>query len=561
MDHRTPLRILAPAAAAASLVGLAGAQSTLFQLDGVAANDRFGQAVAAAGDVNGDGVGDVIVGAPENGNIFGGGTGYASVHSGADGALLLTVNGNGGPDAYGNSVAGVGDLDGDGLGDVAVGAPFDDGPGLSRGRVEVYSGATGALLHAFVGDLDGDRLGHKVAAAGDVNGDGVPDIAACAFGSDVVTLNSGTTFVWSGLDGSLLQRWEGATNNAHLGVSIAAAGDVDGDGSGDLFVGGLTGDVQLLSGATGAALGTYPAPAANDVWGASLDVAGDLDGDGWPELLVGAPQNSVFGSGAGYARLLDGASGATLAEFVGDQQGDEFGSSVAAIGDHDGDGTPDYLIGAPASPDPARRGYARVHSGATGALLKQFLAVDGTTRLGHSVAALGDLQGDGAVDYAVGEPDAADPGILSGQVIVASGVGFVCTPPVVYCVSLPNTSGAAGSIGSSGTNSVAANDLVLSASGCPSGQVGIFFYGTSRAFVPLSSGIRCVGGQIFRLPPALTVDAAGAVSTPLDLAGLPNASGQIAVGETWHFQFWFRDPGDGLGGTNLTDALEVTFCP
>ena len=548
-------------AAIAVLSGLSSAQSTQFLIDGAGANDRFGQAVAAAGDVNDDGVPDLVVGAPQNGSIFAGGPGYARVHSGVDGSVLLTVPYGGGPAAFGSTVAGLGDLDGDGSSDIAVGAPFDDGPGVTRGLVSIHSGSTGAVLFSYPGEVDGDRLGHTVAAAGDLNGDGVPDFAACAFNSDVVTLNSGTTIAWSGVDGSELHRWEGETNNAHFGVAIRAAGDVNSDGSDDLLVGGLTGDLQLFSGATGEVLRTYPTPSADQAFGASLDIAGDLDGDGWPELLVGAPQTSFFNGGPGFARLLDGASGGLLFEFTGDLVGDEFGTSVAAIGDHDRDGVDDYLVGAPVTADTDRPGYVRIYSGVDGQIIAQLLAEDGTSALGTSAVALGDLDGDGAVDYALGEPGAGDPGIFSGQVLVAAGDEFECLAPKTYCLALPNTSGGPAAIAFSGSNSVAANDLVLQVSGAPAGQAGIFFYGSSRAFAPLSSGIRCVGGQIFRVQPALSIAADGSASTPLDLENLPNPLGQISEGQLWNFQFWFRDPTDAFGGTNLSDALEVGFCP
>ena len=543
------------------LTAAAPAQSTLFEIDGDGQNDRFGNSVSPAGDVDNDGVEDFVVGAPENGNVFSGGTGYARVYSGVDASVLLTISGVGGAIAFGNSVAGVGDLNGDGHGDIAVGAPFEDGPGLSRGRIYVYSGIDGSLIRTFTGVVDGGRLGHTVASAGDANGDGVPDIAGCAFNSDVNGLNTGTVVVWSGATGSELQRHEGNDNNAHLGVSMSCVGDANGDGRDDLLVGGEAGPVYLFSGATGSTLRTYSSPSSSDLFGSSVAGLGDLTGDGFPEVLIGAPQNSVFGSSAGYARVLNGSTGQLIDEFVGDQVGNQFGYAVAPAGDHDGDGTLDYLVGAPGSSQQNTPGYARVYSGANGAILRVFIGEDDSSRIGAAVTCLGDLHGDGSTEIVIAEPDAGTPGVFSGQIEVFSGSAPVCGAPANFCLSLPNSSGQAGAITFTGSSSVAANDLVLHASACPPGQFGLFFYGSTQVFVPFGSGIRCVGGQLFRLQPPQTVDGSGSASLALDINAPANPLGQVSVGQTWNYQFWFRDPGDGGAGTNQTDGLEVTFCP
>lgn len=555
--NRTLIRI----AGFGLLTAAAQAQTTLFAIDGDGANDRFGNSVAPAGDVNNDGVDDFIVGAPENSNPFAGGTGYARVYSGVDASVLLTVAGVGGSIAFGNSVAGLGDLNADGHDDFAVGAPFEDGPGLTRGRIYVYSGADGSLIRAFTGTTDGDRLGHTVASAGDANGDGVQDIAGCAFNSDVNALNSGTVVIWSGVNGAELQRYEGNGSNAHLGLSMASVGDVDADGKDDLLVGGQAGPVYLFSGGTGNAVRTYASPAALDLFGSSVANLGDLTGDGFPEIMIGASQNSVFGTGAGYVRVMNGSTGAVITEFVGDKVGNQFGAAVAPAGDLDGDGTLDYLIGAPGSSQQNDPGYARVYSGANGAILKAFIGEDDTSHIGTAVALLGDLQGDGSTEIAVAEPDAGTPGVFSGQIEVFSGSAVVCNGPVNYCLSLPNSTGQSAAITFAGSNSVAANDLVLHASSCPPGQVGLFFYGSAQVFVPFGSGIRCVGGQLFRLQPTLTTGGGGNASMALDINAPGNPPGQFSVGQTWNFQLWFRDPGDGAAGTNQTDGLEVKFCP
>ncbi|MFG0315984.1 MAG: integrin alpha, partial [Planctomycetota bacterium JB042] len=142
----------------------AAAQRTLFESAGGAAGDRHGHAVAVIDDVNGDGVRDLVVGAPMA-DPAGVDSGAAVVLSGADGGLLLTLAGTAAGDSFGRDVAGAGDVDGDGVGDVVVAA---HGPAGAPGYARVFSGATGAVLHTFVGAHAGDRV-HSVAGGGDVD--------------------------------------------------------------------------------------------------------------------------------------------------------------------------------------------------------------------------------------------------------------------------------------------------------------------------------------------------------------------------------------------------------
>jgi hypothetical protein len=135
-----------------------------------------------------------------------------------------------------------------------------------------------------------------------------------------------------------------------------------------------------------------------------------------------------------------------------------------------------------------------------------------------------------------------------------------CQDPVSFCTSTVNSSSATGAIGASGTPSIAANDFTLSAWGIPPNQPGIFFYGPNQVQMPLGDGFRCVGGNIYRLPPTSTT-IWGDVTYDLDIGSPPSASGQIADGSTWNFQFWFRDPAAQNMGHNLTDGLSVSFCP
>lgn len=129
-----------------------------------------------------------------------------------------------------------------------------------------------------------------------------------------------------------------------------------------------------------------------------------------------------------------------------------------------------------------------------------------------------------------------------------------------YCVAGVNSVGAGAHMCSSGSASVAANDLVLTCSDLPPNQFGLFYYGTSQDFAPLGNGFRCVGGQLFRLPMD-QASGAGVASRALDNTAPPHAAGLISAGDTWTFQFWYRDPAGGGAGFNLSDAHVVTFTP
>jgi uncharacterized protein (TIGR03790 family) len=134
-----------------------------------------------------------------------------------------------------------------------------------------------------------------------------------------------------------------------------------------------------------------------------------------------------------------------------------------------------------------------------------------------------------------------------------------CPAAEPYCVGAPNSVGAGALIGHTGSLSLAANDLVLIAGGCPPGEFGIFFYGQGQTQTPLGDGFLCVASNHARYG-ALSTDGAGNASQPVDYGAPPLLAAEITVGSTWSFQFWYRDPGAGGAGSNTTDAFEATFC-
>ena len=132
-----------------------------------------------------------------------------------------------------------------------------------------------------------------------------------------------------------------------------------------------------------------------------------------------------------------------------------------------------------------------------------------------------------------------------------------------YCGALANSTGAAASIGWSGSTSIAENTFELNAANLPAGQPGLFYYGPNQIQLPFGDGLRCVGGGAFRLQPTLVPNGAGQVARLLDFTQGPPSTGPgaIAPGDLVNFQYWYRDPAAGMSGFNLTDGLAATFAP
>ncbi len=336
----------------------------------------------------------------------------------------------------GLSLAFVGDIDRDGKAELLLGAPgASPGGHVGAGSAYLYSGDTFALLHQFDGQFTGEDFGVSVAGAGDINGDGVPDLLIGAdFGSN--RTNPGSVFIYSGRDFSLLARLDGAASGDLFGTSLASLGDLNGDGRPDFAVGAIGFDPDISRTDAGAVYvyeGTPPptlirrldGAAAQDSFGISVAGAGDVNRDRVPDLLVGADLADPAGRlNAGSAYLFSGSTFSLLKRFDGQAAGDSFGTSVAGVGDVNGDGTPDLLVGAPAaSPGGvAGAGSAYLYSGADDSLLHRFDGGAVAGDFGWSLAGAGDVNGDGSSDLLVGA-DLANPaaGTNAGSVFLYSG--------------------------------------------------------------------------------------------------------------------------------------------
>lgn len=342
--------------------------AALWMVEGAAAGYRLGSALAAAGDIDGDGVGDVVASAPG----YASDRGYVRVYSGANGGLIRSIYGASAGDRFGAAVAGAGLIDADAVPDVIVGIP---GISNGAGRVEARSGASGALIHGFDGPAAGDALGTSVGGGHDLNGDGVPDLFAGAPGNDSNGDGAGMARAWSGANGATFFTRYGDGALDGFGRSVAVIASTDGDARGEAVAGAPErgnpqggegpGYVRVfgVSGAAWATKFTAAGVAARDAFGCAVAAAGDVNQDGFMDVAVGADQDPAIPvvGGAGYVRILSGRDGSVLQSVSGAAAGDALGYAVAAAGDTDADGTPDVITGAPLDDAPcANTGSSRV---------------------------------------------------------------------------------------------------------------------------------------------------------------------------------------------------------
>ncbi len=395
----------------------------------------FGDVVAPAGDVNGDGYSDVIVGARlyDNGNLT---EGRAQVYHGSANGLSTThawsVEGNQDFCGFATSVATAGDVNGDGYSDVVVGAWTYDTPTMDAGRVFVYHGsATGLSTSAsrvLSGSESGAYFGRSVSTAGDVNGDGYSDIVVGAPGVDVTPgSDTGRWYIYlgsaSGISATASYASTHTTPEAGYGSRVGFAGDVNGDGYGDVIIGvpdyssnqsdeGRVG--VYLGSATGVMtlLWLKESNLAGDQYGWSVGCAGDVNADGYSDIVIGAPGHDAglfLGAGRAYVHLGSAVGPSQTPDWAGqiNQVGGAVGSSVFTAGDVNGDGYSDVIVGARLYDNgELNEGVVAVFMGGASGL-NEVLRWTGqmgqsSANFGVSVATAGDVNGDGYSDVIVG---------------------------------------------------------------------------------------------------------------------------------------------------------------
>ncbi|MCB9915592.1 MAG: FG-GAP repeat protein [Planctomycetes bacterium] len=542
----------------------AEAQQDLFFYAGLNAGQRFGACVAGGADVNGDGVADALVGAPYD-VTNGVNAGAAYVRSGATGALLFSFHGDSSGDLFGSAVA-LGDLDGDGRAEVIVGAYGDDAGGTDAGTVYVYSGLDGSLVRTLVG-AKGQHQGFALAFVPDANGDGTGDVLVGARAADFSATNAGCARLYAGLDGALLQEVHGEVAYDLFGSAVAGLDDVDGDGRGDLLVGSYlsdfsgpgAGSAYVYSGATGNMLYALRGQAAGDAFGYALADAGDVNGDGRSDLLVGAPSADGAGQNTGRVNLYSGANGALLASYFGDAAGDNFGCALAGDLRLDADGVPDFVVGVPAADV----------GGTSAGLVRLVSGADG-----HVIA---DVHGAGAgarLGASVARLGDTDLDGRSELLLGAWGedAGAGAFSGVVHVLSFSSAPVLVSNYCTAGINSDGFGAL-MSHLGTTSVAANDFELvatgvpaGEPGLFFYGSTQVQDPFGDGFRCVGGgifrlniVAADAGGQAALAVDLANPREEAGRILPGSSWNFQVWYRDGGSTNSGFNLSDGLAATF--
>lgn len=334
-------------------------------------------------------------------------------------------------EVYGTSCVALGDVTADGIGDYAVGAPGHDGVGMvNNGRVQLFSGADGALVHEFEGAISYESLGVALAALPDLDGDLVPDLAIGSRGGP------GSVGIWSGSTRTLIRTIAAPVDADDFGESLAVLADFSGNGVDELAIGAERGAVGGLGvGAVyvfdlddGSQHWLASGAAVGDAFGRAVSRIADVDSDGFDDLLVAAPGYDPAGfSNAGAVHLLSGATGVQILQVDGDGNGLYSGTSVLGLDDLNADGTPDFAIGSVRDTPGTGLfvGSVSVRSGADGSEIRLDWGDEGNENYGAALAEAGDLDGDGIGDWLVGAPGS----VYGGRVYVSasSAQGILAT--------------------------------------------------------------------------------------------------------------------------------------
>ncbi|MBK8983698.1 MAG: FG-GAP repeat protein [Ignavibacteria bacterium] len=382
--------------------------TSLQSINGLVASQRFGYSVSNCGDLNGDGYDDIISGA----HFTNSSAGRVYIYFGApimSSTPSFVLNGEAANNFFGISVSDAGDVNGDGYSDVIVGA-YGYSSGI--GRAYIYYGGYNMdnIADVVLTGTGNINFGYSVSTAGDVNGDGFSDVIVSGY---AYSSNRGRAYIYYGgliMDNIADKTLEGVVSGGFFGFSLTGAGDVNGDGFSDVLVGAyavssFTGAAYMFYGGANMdtiADVTFSGETASSFLGQSVSDAGDVNGDGYSDLLIAAPNySSVRGRAYIYygGPAMDNAADIV---FTGELTGIQFGR-VSGAGDVNGDGYSDILIGAQGYQILKGRAYLFYGGTAMNNVPDMIMTGEATSNsFGWAVGGGGDINGDGYKDFIVG---------------------------------------------------------------------------------------------------------------------------------------------------------------
>jgi hypothetical protein len=393
-------------------------QTPLYTFRGEANSSYVGDAVATPGDLDGDGIGDILYGESGYGVAGKPNCGRVTAISGATGLVIYRVVGPTAGEFFGENLAGLGDIDLDGVNDWIGGSHHAN---ATAGNVNVVSGLTGTIIRTHSGAPApwgascGDSLGYVVSGARDIDGDLVPDYLVGAKGEHFCGLPCyqrvvpGYVDVLSGATGTVIHSISGALCSG-VGVACCGLPDLNGDGLAEFLIGAPWQTyggayIEVRDGLTGNVLRTHPGPLPlAGKWVAEL---GDIDGLGTPDYGCSCENYQGSSGGAGFFYVYSGETGALIRTYMGNQNGDIFGWGAGNAGDYNGDGFDDLFIAAPYHSNQfSNDGRVAIVDGATGATLYQVFGTAANDLLGWAdrSAVIQDLDGDGKIEIVAGTP-------------------------------------------------------------------------------------------------------------------------------------------------------------